>query len=73
MGHLFYIEGITASTPGLFTNVLPRNHWNSTVYAPNTLQASRLWAGFPQKDHQDYDVMSNGNRGDEGEIGRKIP
>ncbi len=30
MGHLFHIEGITAATPGLFTNVQSGFYWSGT-------------------------------------------
>ncbi len=30
MGHLYYIEGITSSTPGLFTNLQSQSYWSST-------------------------------------------
>lgn len=32
MKHLFYISGITSSSPGLFTNVKPSIYWSSTEY-----------------------------------------
>jgi hypothetical protein len=32
MGHLFYITGITSSSPGIFTNVKPSIYWTSNEY-----------------------------------------
>ena len=31
MGHLFIIDGISASSPGLFTNVQSAPYWSGTV------------------------------------------
>lgn len=39
MGHLYYIEGITPSTNGPFTNVQPGSYWSGTEYAPNPINA----------------------------------
>jgi hypothetical protein len=41
MGHLFNVDGITASTPGLFTNVISSAYWSGTEFAPVTTSA---WA-----------------------------
>ncbi len=43
MGHLYYMDGITAATPGPFSNV-QLAYWSDTSYAPNPQNA---WAfGF---------------------------
>ncbi len=36
MGHLFHVEGITPSTPGLFDNVIPFFYHSGTEFAPDT-------------------------------------
>jgi hypothetical protein len=41
MGHLFNLEGITAASPGLFTNVRALSYWSGTEYASDT---SRAWS-----------------------------
>ena len=38
-GYLFQHYGITASAPGLFTNVQSSGYWSGTEYAPSTLNA----------------------------------
>jgi hypothetical protein len=38
MGHLFNVDGISASSPGLFTNVQSLRYWSGTEYAPTTPQ-----------------------------------
>jgi hypothetical protein len=38
MGHLYYIEGITASNPGLFSNVQSAYYWSGTEFS-----ASNAW------------------------------
>lgn len=42
MGHLFNVDGITASSPGVFTNVQTNFYWSSLEYA---LDTDRAW-GF---------------------------
>lgn len=43
MGHLYYLDGVTAAAPGLFSNV-QLVYWSDTSYAPN---AQNAWAfGF---------------------------
>ncbi len=39
MGHLFNVDGISPSTPGLFTNVQSEHYWSDTEFAPNPLNA----------------------------------
>jgi len=39
MGHLFNVDGISAGTPGLFTNLQSDLYWSGTEYAPNTYGA----------------------------------
>ena len=36
MGHLSIVDGVSASTPGLFTNVQHDLYWSGTTYAPGT-------------------------------------
>ncbi len=36
MGHLFYVDGISSSSMGLFTNVHSSIYWSGTAYAPHT-------------------------------------
>ena len=31
MGHLYYYDGVNASSPGLFSNVISNGYWSSTV------------------------------------------
>ncbi|NOZ69757.1 MAG: DUF1566 domain-containing protein [Deferribacteres bacterium] len=38
MGHLYYLEGISAASPGIFTDVRPSLYWSSTEY-----DAARAW------------------------------
>jgi len=35
MGHLFNVDGISAGSPGLFTNVQSGIYWSGTEFAPN--------------------------------------
>ncbi|MBI4843443.1 MAG: DUF1566 domain-containing protein [Nitrospirae bacterium] len=42
MGYLYYNEGITSSTPGLFTGINPYMYWSSTEYSSNPAQAYRF-------------------------------
>jgi len=39
MGHLFNVDGVSASSPGLFTNVQSDIYWSGTEYAPDTTMA----------------------------------
>ena len=32
MGHLYYLEGVSSASPGIFTNVKPSLYWSSTEY-----------------------------------------
>jgi PKD repeat protein len=36
MGNLYNVEGVTAASPGLFSDVQVSDYWSSTEYAPNT-------------------------------------
>ena len=40
MGHLYYEEGVTVSTPGPFSNVQDGSYWSSTEYAPDP---NKVW------------------------------
>lgn len=42
MGHLFYSEGITSTTPGLFANVRPSLYWSGTENSSDTTEAWRF-------------------------------
>ncbi|MBI5663909.1 MAG: DUF1566 domain-containing protein [Nitrospirae bacterium] len=42
MGHLFYNEGVTSATPGLFTDVKPSMYWSGTEDAGDSLNAWRF-------------------------------
>jgi hypothetical protein len=39
MGTLYNVEGVTAASPGLFSDVQVSDYWSSTEYAPNTVNA----------------------------------
>jgi hypothetical protein len=36
MGHLSIVDGVSAGTPGLFTNVQHDRYWSGTAYAPGS-------------------------------------
>lgn len=42
MGHLFYIDGITSTTPGIFTDVKSSMYWSATEDSEDTLNAWRF-------------------------------
>jgi len=42
MGHLYHIEGISASTPGIFLNVRPGGYWAGNERSPG----EPYWFGF---------------------------
>lgn len=42
MGHLFYTEGITSTSPALFLNVKPSMYWSGTEYDSDLSQAWRF-------------------------------
>lgn len=42
MGHLFYVEGISSSSPGLFADVRPSIYWSATENNDNASQAWRF-------------------------------
>ena len=42
MGHLFYTEGVSSDSPGLFTDVKPSMYWSSTESSGNASQAWRF-------------------------------
>jgi hypothetical protein len=42
MGHLFYTEGITSASPGLFVNVKPSLYWSGTESDSDLSQAWRF-------------------------------
>jgi hypothetical protein len=42
MGHLFYSEGITSDTPGLFTDVRPYMYWSGTEDSSDAAKAYRF-------------------------------
>jgi hypothetical protein len=35
MGHLYYVDGVTAFTPGPFANIQGNFYWSGTAYAPS--------------------------------------
>jgi hypothetical protein len=41
MGHLYNVDGITSSTPGLFSNVVFAYYWSGTEFAPDA--ATTAW------------------------------
>ena len=43
MGHLFNVDGISASSPDLFTNVQSNYYWSGTEFAIGTSGASAWW------------------------------
>jgi hypothetical protein len=45
LGHLFYDEGISSSTPGIFIDVRPYMYWTSTVDSSNPSKAYRFHGG----------------------------
>ena len=45
LGFLFHEEGISPTTPGPFSNLLPSNHWSETEFADDSGQAWRLHFG----------------------------
>jgi hypothetical protein len=45
LGHLFYDEGITSSTPGVFTDIRPYMYWTSTEDSSDPAKAYRFHAG----------------------------
>lgn len=42
MGHLFYTEGMTADTPGLFTDIRPYMYWSGTEDSSDPARAFRF-------------------------------
>jgi len=42
MGHIFYNESVTSSTPGLFADVKPSMYWSDTEDTANPLNAWRF-------------------------------
>ena len=42
MGHLFYTEGVTSDTPGIFIDVKPSLYWSSTESSGSAAQAWRF-------------------------------
>jgi len=42
MGHIYYSEGITSDSPGLFTDVKPFMYWSSIEYSTDPSQAWRF-------------------------------
>ena len=56
MGHLFNVDGISAGTPGLFTNLQSGSYWSGTEYAPNT---SYAWYFYFNYGYQDYNYKGN--------------
>ena len=74
MGHLYHVEGVSFSTPGLFENVQSLFYW-STEYVPNT---SVAWGFTFYSGYQDAD--SKGKINDfatwvvhSGDIGAPVP
>lgn len=55
MGHLFNVEGVTATTLGLFSNVQPAFYWSITEYAPDTNDYA--WAFNFDPDLEDQDLL----------------
>lgn len=57
MGHLFNVDGITASAPWLFTNVQSSFYWSGSEFA---LDTSRAWAfAFGPVDSQSLGSKNN--------------
>jgi len=56
MGHLFNVDGISAGTPGLFTNLQSGYYWSGTEFAPYTYGA---WYFYFYDGYQYYNVKSN--------------
>ena len=56
MGHLLNVDGISASSPGLFTNIQSR-YWSGTEYAPNTNQAWFIVFSNTSQFHEDKFVF----------------
>jgi hypothetical protein len=58
MGHLFNVDGISTSTPGLFTNLQPDFYWSGTEYAPdpsNTAWVFNFDTGFQDGSPKSFD------------------
>ena len=46
MGHLFYVEGISSTNPGPFSNVVGGGYWSGTEFAPdNRAWEFSFWTG----------------------------
>ncbi len=58
MGHLFYDEGISSSSPGPFNNLRNDLYWTGTVYSP---APNHAWFFNPDTGYQDFDTNEAAN------------
>jgi hypothetical protein len=55
LGHLFYVDGISYDTPGIFINVRTATYWSGTTFAPDSTKA---WAFVILSGSQTWDTKA---------------